>query len=195
MAKLFCVMGKSGSGKDTLFNLLMKDKELNLKGIVPYTTRPIRAGETEGVQYHFVDEAGYTALKDAGKIIEERAYNTVHGIWRYFTVNDGQIDTESEEHYMVIGTLEAYAQMLEYFGRDFMVPVYVQVEDGLRLERALARERSDSNPKYAEMCRRFLADCEDFSEEKIKDCFIDRRYDNIVLEECFEQIKADILNG
>ena len=193
MAKLFCVMGKSGSGKDTLFHLLMKDKELNLKGIVPYTTRPVRAGETEGVQYHFVDEEGYKALKAAGKIIEERAYNTVHGIWRYFTVNDGQMDTESKENYMVIGTLEAYGQMLKYFGREFMVPVYVQVEDGLRLERALARERGDSNPKYAEMCRRFLADCEDFSEEKIKDCFIDRRYDNIDLEECFEKIKADIL--
>ena len=194
MSKLFCVMGKSGSGKDTLFNMLMNDPELNLKGIVPYTTRPVREGEAEGISYHFVDEEGYLALKSAGKIIEERAYHTVHGLWRYFTVNDGQINVNGDDFYMVIGTLEAYRQMLEYFGRDFMEPVYIQVEDGLRLSRALERERSQHVPRYAEMCRRFLADCQDFSEEKIKDCYIAKRYDNIELEQCFGEIKKDILN-
>ena len=47
-------------------------------------------------------------------------------------------------------------------------------------------------PRYAEMCRRFLADCEDFSEEKIGDCGIIKRYANIELEQCVRQIKADI---
>ena len=41
-----------------------------------------------------------------------------------------------------------------------MVPLYVEVDDGLRLSRALERERKQTEPKYAEMCRRFLADCE-----------------------------------
>ena len=193
MGKLFCVMGKSASGKDSLFKLLAADKELGLKTVVPYTTRPIRQGETDGVEYHFTNEEGFLGLKNAGKIIEDRAYHTVHGLWRYFTADDGQMDLV-RENYIVIGTLEAYRQMLNYFGKSIMRPVYVEVEDGERLARALCRERSQTEPKYAEMCRRFLADQEDFSEDKIRDCYIVKRYANIELEQCFREIKNDILS-
>lgn len=193
MPKLFCVMGKSASGKDTIFKKLVNDPELALRTVVPYTTRPVREGEQEGVEYHFIDEDGYRALKEAGKIIEERAYETMHGLWRYFTADDGQIDVHGGNgDYIVIGTLEAYRQMLAFFGPEIMVPIYVEVEDGLRLSRALSREQMQPVPKYAEMCRRFLADCEDFSEDKIKDCYITKRYDNIELEQCFLEIKRDI---
>ena len=48
-------MGKSATGKDTLYKELLKRKELDIKPVVPYTTRPIREGEQEGVEYHFVD--------------------------------------------------------------------------------------------------------------------------------------------
>ena len=192
MGNLFCVMGKSASGKDSLFKLLAADKELGLKTVVPYTTRPIRQGETDGVEYHFTNEEGFLGLKNAGKIIEDRAYHTVHGLWRYFTADDGQMDLV-RENYIVIGTLEAYRQMLNYFGKSIMHPVYVEVEDGERLARALCRERSQTEPKYAEMCRRFLADQEDFSEDKIRDCYIVKRYANIELEQCFREIKNDIL--
>ena len=87
-------MGKSGAGKDTLFKELLKDKTLGLKTIVPYTTRPIRQGEQEGVEYHFTDEAGYRNLLEQGRIIEEREYRTVCGLWRYFTVVKENLDLE-----------------------------------------------------------------------------------------------------
>lgn len=191
MGKLFCVMGKSASGKDTIFKRLASDACLGLHTIVPYTTRPVREGEREGVEYHFTDECGYEAFKSEGKIIESRAYHTVHGLWRYFTADDGQIRLDTG-NFIVIGTLEAYEQMVSYFGKEQVVPVYVEVEDGLRLSRALERERQQKVPRYAEMCRRFLADCEDFSEDKIKDCYITKRYDNIELEQCLHEIKKDI---
>ncbi|MBS5522848.1 MAG: guanylate kinase [Clostridiales bacterium] len=194
MGKLFCVMGKSASGKDTLFKRLAADESLGLHTVVPYTTRPVREGEHEGAEYHFTNEAGYEAFRAAGKIIEARAYHTVHGLWRYFTADDGQIALD-KGNFIVIGTLEAYRQMLDFFGPSVMVPIYVEVEDGLRLSRALLRERQQKVPKYAEMCRRFLADCEDFSEEKIRDCYITKRYDNIELEQCFLEIKKDILKN
>lgn len=194
MGKLFCVMGKSASGKDTIFKRLVADESLGLHTVVPYTTRPVREGEIEGVEYHFTDEAGYETFLAKGKIIEARAYHTIHGLWRYFTVDDGQIEL-SRGNFIVIGTLEAYRQMLDFFGASVMVPIYVEVEDGLRLSRALLRERQQKVPKYAEMCRRFLADCEDFSEEKIKDCYITKRYDNIELEQCFLEIRKDILKN
>ena len=90
---------------------------MDLRTIVPYTTRPIRAGEENGVEYFFTDETGFQTLREQGKVIEDRAYNTVYGIWRYFTVDDGQIDL-AEQNYLMIGTLEAYTKMIAYFGAE-----------------------------------------------------------------------------
>ena len=188
MGSIICLMGKSSTGKDTIYKRLLEDNPYSLKRIVPYTTRPIRIGEEEGVEYHFTDETGYLALQAGGKIIEARAYHTYHGIWRYFTVDDGQI-TE-EDHYLIIGTLEAYAQMKRYFGREKMIPLLIELDDGVRLQRALDRERSQQNPRYEEMCRRFLADSEDFAEGKIREAGIDRRVVNDDLDRCLEEIKC-----
>ena len=188
MGSIICLMGKSSTGKDTIYKRLLEDNPYSLKRIVPYTTRPIRIGEEEGVEYHFTDETGYLALQAGGKIIEARAYHTYHGIWRYFTVDDGQI-TE-EDHYLIIGTLEAYAQMKRYFGREKMISLLIELDDGVRLQRALDRERSQQNPRYEEMCRRFLADSEDFAEGKIREAGIDRRFVNDDLDRCLEEIKC-----
>lgn len=106
-------------------------------------------------------------LEAQGKVIELRAYNTVHGVWKYFTVDDGQFD--GDENYIAIGTLESYAKMLAYMGTDSLVPIYIDVDDGVRLLRAVERERKQKEPKYEELCRRFLADAEDFSEETYKE--------------------------
>jgi len=183
-------MGKSSSGKDTVFKKLMK-KGLGLQPIVPYTTRPIRAGEENGVQYFFTDEDGFQSLCSQGKVIEDRAYHTMHGLWRYFTVDDGQI-LLGERSSIVIGTLEGYMKMKAYFGEEKLLPILIELDDGIRLQRALDRERKEEHPKYKEMCRRFLADCEDFSEEKIQEAGICRRFYNEDLEQCLTEIVAYI---
>ena len=184
-------MGKSSSGKDTLYKRLMEDKSLGLKRMVPYTTRPIREGEQEGVEYHFVGEKELAALQEAGRVVELRAYDTVCGVWKYFTVCEEQMDLEKES-YAVIGTLQSWHEMCAYFGRERMAPVYIEVEDGLRLERALARERTQAEPRYTELCRRFLADTEDFSEEKLAGEKITRRFQNVDFERCRSDIKLFI---
>lgn len=191
MAKLFCMMGKSASGKDTIYKMLVQDTKLNLHTVVPYTTRPVREGEAAGVEYWFVDETQFGRFKAEGKIIEDRAYHTVHGLWRYFMADDGQIDF-SKGNYIVIGTLESYLQIRKYFGEDVVVPVYINVEDGLRLTRALSRERQQAVPRYAELCRRFLADSEDFSEDKLKAAGISRIFENDDLDSCILNIKEAI---
>ena len=129
-------------------------------------------------------------LELKGKVIEQRAYNTKHGIWNYFTVDDGQIDLSGEQKYIVIGTLESYAAMTSYFGGEKVIPVYIEVEDGLRLARAVERERNEKTPKYAELCRRFLADSEDFSEENLENAGIVKRFQNDDFESCLEEICA-----
>lgn len=191
MSKIYIVMGKSASGKDTLYKKLLAEESLGLKTIVPYTTRPIRQGETNGAEYFFVSEAGMKELEMQGKVIECRCYDTVHGKWYYFTADDGQVDLD-KENYLMITTLEGYEKIRDHYGTDRVVPIYIQVEDGLRLERALKREQQETRPKYAELCRRFLADSEDFSEENLRMAKITKRYENTDFELCLSRVIADI---
>lgn len=193
MGKIICLMGKSSTGKDTIFKRLLADQTLGLQTIVSYTTRPIRDGECEGIEYFFTDEAGFARWKEKGRIIEAREYHTFYGLWRYFTADDGQI-TETG-NYIMIGTLEAYRSLKEYFGAERILPVMIELDDGLRLQRALDRERRQEKPKYEEMCRRFLADSTDFSEEKISEAGVSRRFVNENLEQCLEEIREYIMES
>ena len=189
MGMIFYLMGKSASGKDTIYKKV-KEQLPELKTIVIYTTRPIREGEQDGVEYFFVDDDRLQELQEAGKVIELREYNTVHGIWKYFTADDGQFDRE--DHLIAIGTLESYVQLRKYFGDEKLIPVYIEVEDGLRLERALSRERMQREPKYEELCRRFLADAADFSVDKLSEAGITRKYFNIDMDKCIDEIVLGI---
>lgn len=187
MGKIVYLMGKSSSGKDTVYKRLLEQEELVFHTVVLYTTRPIRAGETEGVEYHFTNEAGFQKLLREGRIIEDRIYHTVQGEWRYFTVIPEE-DFWTDGHYLMIGTLESYEKVRAYFGKERMIPVLIELDDGVRLQRALDRERAQEVPQYKEMCRRFLADEEDFSEEKIKAAGIGKRFVNDDLERCLSEI-------
>lgn len=191
MGKIFYIMGKSSSGKDTIYKKLLEDKTLQLKTMVMYTTRPIRKGETNGEEYFFVSEEQFLTMEKAHQIIEARAYHTMHGVWRYFTVNDQQINLE-ENNYIIIGTLESYISTRDYFGKDKVLPIYIDLDDGERLQRALSRERGQSQPKYTELCRRYLADEEDFSLEKREKAGIEKSFYNEDLEECKNNVLAFI---
>lgn len=192
MGKIFCVMGKSSSGKDTIYKKVLEREDLHLKKIVPYTTRPIRKNEIDGVEYHFVDASRRDKLMEMGKIIEIRSYNTIYGIWDYFTVDDGEIDLETQD-YLLIGTLDTYEKLRKYYDSEQICPIYIEVEDGVRLERALRREKKQTKPKYEEMCRRFLADQRDFSKERLENLNIDHRFENVTLEETVNQVAEYIL--
>lgn len=188
MGKIVYLMGKSSTGKDTIYKKLLAENSYCLQRIIPYTTRPIRMKERDGEEYFFTDEEGFHKLVESGRVIEHRAYHTYHGLWRYFTVDDGRINLD-EQNYICIGTLESYESTKTYFGEKHMVPVLIELDDGVRLQRALDRERKQEKPKYEEMCRRFLADSEDFSEEKIAHAGIKRRFCNDNLEECLKEIR------
>lgn len=194
MGKIIYLMGKSSTGKDTIYRRLMQWNGLSLKKIVLYTTRPIRTHEKDGREYFFTDETHYQQLLKEGKIIEEREYQTVYGPWRYFTVDDGSIDL-SKGNYLVIGTLESYIKTREYFSNDRVIPVYIEVDDGVRLERALQRERRQQHPGYEEMCRRFLADAKDFSVENLEKAGITKIFENDELERCVSEIEEYLLTG
>lgn len=193
MGKMIYLMGKSSTGKDTIYKHLLQWKEIPFEKVVLYTTRPIRAHEKDGREYHFTDEVHYQELLKAGKIIEDRVYQTFYGPWRYFTVDDGNIDLQ-KQNYLVIGTLESFIKTAEYFSKDQVLPIYIEVDDGIRLERAIQRERRQETPKYEEMCRRFLADAADFSAEKLEMAGITQVFENDDLERCVQEIEEHLLS-
>ncbi len=191
MAKIFCLMGKSSSGKDTIYKKLIQNENLALREIIPYTTRPIRVGEQDGVEYHFVTQEEMLAMQEAGKIIEMRTYDTCLGRWHYFTADDENLQTE-ENDYMMIGTIEAFLKIRDYYGKEKVIPIMIDLDDGIRLQRALDREKGQDQPRYSEMCRRFLADETDFSAKKKAEAGIDKEFENDNLEHCLSEIEEYI---
>ena len=192
---IYVIMGKSATGKDTVFDRLINNRELGLTRIVPYTTRPRRAGEIEGHEYHFVDEAHMERLDKQGLIAEHRQYDTVHGVWHYFTVDDNELVKKNDTRYAMIATLEAYVSLREYYGNELVVPIYIEVDDYERLRRAMTREKRQEKPNYEEVCRRYIADERDFAPEKLAAAGIVTSYENVSIKECVANICRDINNA
>ena len=182
--KIFYIIGKSASGKDSLYKEILK--KTGLKVYTMYTTRPKREYEIQGREYNFTDDGELKHLREQKKVIEERTYMTVHGPWTYFTVDDGSFDKGHD--LLMIGTLESYVSMKKYMGEERVFPIYIECDDGERLQRAINREKKSRTPDYKEMCRRFLADAEDFSEEKLEAAGISRRFENLDIAECRDNI-------
>nr|WP_028521450.1 guanylate kinase [Ruminococcus flavefaciens] len=189
MDHIFYLMGKSSSGKDTIYRRILAETELT--PVILYTTRPVREGEQDGREYHFVDEDRFREMLGSGSIIEYRVYDTVYGDWIYFTAADSV--SLGKGSCIGIGTLESYLKLRDYFGEDVVVPVYIEVDDDIRFLRAVEREKSQKKPKYLELCRRFVSDSADFSEEKLAEAGISVRFaNNGAPEECTERIKRYI---
>jgi len=191
MKNLFYICGPSSSGKDTIYSELLKEFSQELMPVVIYTTRPLRHGEKDGREYHFVTEADILRFESEGRLIEKRIYHTVHGDWTYATVSDEELAGD-DRNYLAIGTLESYVKIKDYYGEARVHPILLHVDEGMRLKRALDRELSQEEPKYCEMCRRFLADSQDFSEEKIREAGIVRVFENKELDSCLDEIRTYI---
>ena len=68
-AKLFLVAAPSGAGKTSLVKALAETDD-RIEVSISYTTRPRRPGEADGRHYHFVDEATFATMRDAGAFLE-----------------------------------------------------------------------------------------------------------------------------
>ena len=190
MGRIYCIMGRSASGKDTVYKELRR-RFPGFRSYVMYTTRPRREGEQDGVSYHFITDEELSELEKSGRLIEKRVYHTALGDWSYATVDDGQINLSGQD-YLMLTTPEAFVRLRERFGKEQVRDIYIEVDDGTRLMRAIKRERQEKAPHYEEVCRRFLADAVDFSEEKLRSAGILRHYINEDLELCVSQIAKDL---
>lgn len=155
-------IGPSSSGKDTFFKETAQ--KYNLKNIILHTTRPIRNNEINGYTYYFVSKDELDQMDKNNLLIERRDYNTIHGIWSYATSKE---TIKDNINYITLNTWDGYKKFIDYFGKDYIKPFYFELDDGIRLERALEREKKQDNPKYQELCRRYLADINDFNKKKL----------------------------
>lgn len=189
MSNFIYIMGKSASGKDTIYKRIKE--QIDVKTYILYTTRPIRTGEQEGVDYHYVSDEQMLKFKQEGKVIESRTYQTVKGPWTYATIADEQLEQNGD--ILTVGTLESYNKIKEYYEdkKDTkLLPVYITIDEEERRKRALEREKRQKNPNYEEVERRFKADNIDFSEENLKKAGIgqNQTFENYDLDKCVESI-------
>ena len=192
MGKIYCIIGKSGTGKDTVLAELLKDDNLPAEKLVPYTTRPQREGEVEGVNYHYVTKQQLNAMEENGQVIECRTYKTVHGDWSYFTAS---VNIDDNKNYIIITTQKALDSFFKYFGEARIHVVYLFLENKARLERCIRRESEQEIANYSEVCRRYLADEDDFDEETLSSYVNYTIVDTSEpLEKYSEEIKSIIKN-
>ena len=161
MNRVFCLVGKSCSGKDTLYHHIL-ERYPELVPVIPCTTRPRRTGEVDGQNYRFVTQDQLRQYEAQGDVVEKREYHTAQGLWTYFTLRF-QLDTDR----LLITTLEGAQALMEAYDREAVRVIYLEADDRTRLLRCLEREERQERPDYTELCRRFLADQADFSPEAL----------------------------
>lgn len=185
MSRIFCIVGKSGSGKDTIYHRILAEKPENLIPVIPYTTRPKRADEKNGVNYFFVTDEELESCRENDRIIELRRYHTVQGLWSYFTV---KFPIDKTKDYILITTLEGVQGIIRHYGPEMVHVVYMDIDERERLLRCINREAKEAVPDYREICRRYIADYEDFSKENLAEFeHFHTINSGLPLEKCLEQ--------
>jgi guanylate kinase len=81
--QLYVISAPSGAGKTSLVKALLESTS-NLQVSVSHTTRAIRRGESDGVNYHFVDESEFTSIRDAHGFFEwAQVFGNFYGTSRH----------------------------------------------------------------------------------------------------------------
>lgn len=148
--KLIALCGKSAVGKDTILNEVIGDDDKSefFHKIISVTTRPKRKTEVDGVDYYFVDDSDIPNLR----LLELEHFNG----WAYGTM---QAELEEDRINLGIFTPRGIAQ-LAATGLVELTVVIIESDADIRLSRSLLRSFGE---QVLEMCRRNIADAEDFS--------------------------------
>lgn len=161
---IFCIIGKSASGKDTIFKNILSNI-YDIHPLIPITTRPQRVNEYNGIDYLFYTKEQFFNHVNNKSIMEYRSYDVktrdgMDDIWYYghtYPKNDFSI---------MIGTLDILDSLKT--SEDIKIyPIYIDVDDSERLYRLITRENKSNNPNYRELARRFVADNVDFSDDNL----------------------------
>lgn len=145
---LLLISGPSGAGKSTFVKALLQ-AEPSLAFSVSTTTRPPRAGETDGVQYSFVDDGEFDRLVAAGAFVE---WAHVHKR-RYGTRRDQLARLLAQGRIPLLDLdVQGGVKVIELFGRR-VVSVFVWPPSWEVLERRLRGRGTDGEEVLAERLR------------------------------------------
>ena len=117
---IYCILGVSGAGKTTIAQEVAK--RLNIELVVSYTSRPKRAGEQDGVDYHYVDNNYFDEHKD--EFMEIREYTVYDGsVWKYGYKQDS-FNFKDKSKIVILETY-GYPAFEEYFGKERLKPIII----------------------------------------------------------------------
>ena len=172
MYKIIALIGKAGSGKDTMMHKVL-ERNPNLHEIVSCTTRPRREGEVEGVNYFYLtpEQFGDKVLHD--EMLEATCFNdwfygTSYESLRSDVVNIGVFNPTGIESLLGRPDVEVHV-------------FYVIASAKDRLLRQLNREK---DPDVDEIIRRYKTDEQDFAD-------LDFEYD-VLYNEIYEDLNAGV---
>lgn len=139
---LVILIGKSGCGKDTLMDKLVHEEKFY--SIVTTTTRPMREGETDGVNYNFISRDEFEKKIKNDEFLEYRSYNTlVDGkpdTWYY---GSPKRELLSGVNYVTILDVQGAKEYQNFYGKKNCFVAMIEVSDSVREERARERGSFD----------------------------------------------------
>ena len=184
--KIFALLGYSSVGKDTILKQVLKDMD-DVKPIISTTTRPMRKGETEGVEYYFIDDTEF--FRRGTDFVEQRIYHTKvkeNGVekdatWRY---GIERMELEKDDYLIVIVDSVGYKELKNYVGNNKIVPIFISAPQEELKARALARGDLE-----AEVDRRLKDDYERFMDFRVRTVYHEVKNTNGRLEEAIKEVE------
>lgn len=150
---MIILLGKTASGKDTIVNYLVNN--LGYKKLITYTTRPMRPGEVQNLQYHFISEEDFKKKISHGFFLEYKTYHTEFGDWHYGSAMEDY--EKADDKTVVILTPEGYLDLLWKVKNIKHDAIYIKV-DLSELQQRLIKRGDDKR----EAERRLVHDNKDF---------------------------------
>ena len=155
---ILAIVGFSSAGKDTLAKYAHDNLGYNF--VVSHSTRPMRAGESQGNPYYFINDNEMCSLFVQNKLIEAREYDSVYGKWFYAVSKD---EIEDSKKYVVVVDFSGFQSLKKHFG-DRVKSIFIECSEPERRKRA--ELRGDFN--LDEWNRRYQDDNAKFPKELIK---------------------------
>lgn len=163
--KIFCLLGKSGTGKNSILSKILSDLT-ELHKMIPVTTRKPRIGEINNLDYKFITHKEFLKLKSKNKLLEYRQYDMWDDNDNRITNFYGHEFPENYSYSIMEGPWDMY-QSIKYNENYNIIPIYIIVNDIERLYRMISRESQNPVPNYHETARRFVQDNIDYPNNEI----------------------------
>lgn len=156
--KLILLIGCMASGKDTILKEMIN--EGYAEPVISHTSRPMRKGEKDGIEYHFVSAEEMLKMKENNEFIEFKSYKAANNEKWYYGVNKNSLEKGLSKNYILIVDITGMRQIKEYFKDDKdmeITTIFLDVDKETRRKRAIMRDNMTLE-KVKEIERRLKAD-------------------------------------